>query len=293
LREISILLVFFRGVKRRATGVARLCAALVLAAVSAAAQGFELPPSTGFVNDFAGVVDAASRDRMETMARNFRDRTQIEIAVVTVASLQGRSKEDVGLQIGREWGVGAGAEKSGLVILLAPQERQSYIAVSRHLEDEITDGTAGAISRKATPYFREGKYGPGLSLMLESVLATIADKQGISIEGIDQRQAYREERPPPRASGSPWVSRIITLLIVLFVIYSFSRGGGGGYGGRRRRYYGPSPWIIPGVFWGGGGGSRGGFGGGGWGGGGGGGGGGWGGFGGGGDFGGGGGGDSW
>src|SRR6185369_8652747 len=131
-------MVFFSGVKRRAIRVVRLCIALVLAVVPAAAQGFELPPPTGFVNDFAGVVDAASRERMETMARNFRDRTQIEIAVVTVSSLQGRAKEDVGLQIGREWGIGGGQEKNGLVILLAPEEHQSYIAVSRHLEDEIT-----------------------------------------------------------------------------------------------------------------------------------------------------------
>jgi uncharacterized protein len=240
-------------------------------------------------------VDEASRARMETMAQNFRDRTQIEVAVVTFQSLEGRSIEETGLRIGREWGLGRDQEKNGVVLLLAVQERKSRIEVSRHLEDEVTDATSGIILRKSGPLFAQGQFGQGLQLALESVLATIADQKGISIEGIDQRQAYREQRPPPRSSGNSWPSRIITLLVVLFLIYSFTRGGGGGGGGwRRRRYYGPSPWIIPGVFWGGGGGSSGGFGGGGWGGGsGGGGGGGFGGFGGGGDFGGGGATDSW
>jgi uncharacterized protein len=280
-------------VKRTATRLARTLVVLALAAVPGFAQ-LVLPPSTGFVNDFANVVDAASRERMETMAKNFRDRTGIEVAVVTLQSLEGRPVEEVGLQIGREWSVGAKQEKDGVVVLLAVDDRRSRIEVSRHLEGDITDAASGSILRKARPDFAAGNYGAGLQVALESVLATIAESRGLSIEGIDQKQAYREPRRDPRAaSGGSWVSRIVFLIVIFFVISAFARGGGGGggYGGRRRRGF--SPWILPGVFWGGGGGG-GGFGGGSWGGGGGGGGGGgWGGFGGGGDFGGGGASDSW
>lgn len=283
--------VILEGVRRNATRAAVLATAAALLSVVAAAQTLQIPAPSGFVNDFANVVDASSRQRMETMAENFRKRTDIDVAVVTLQSLEGRPIEQVGLRIGREWKIGAGEEKNGVLILLAVEDRQSRIEVSRHLEDEITDGTAGAILRKARPYFKEEQYGRGLSVALESVLATIADKRGISIEGIDQRQAYRA---PQRQQTDSWLGRIISLAVLLFVIWVIARamGGGGGGGGGRRRRYGVSPWIFP-LIWGGGGWggrSRGGFGGGGWGGGGG---GGWGGFGGGGDFGGGGASDSW
>jgi uncharacterized protein len=274
-----------------------LAAALAAAVLPALAQAPELPPPTGFVNDFANVVDAASRERMETMARNFRDRTGIDVAVVTLPSLGGRPIEDVSIDLAREWKIGGGEDKDGVLVLLAVEDRRSRIETSRRLDDEITDGAAGSILRKGRAAFAQGQYGQGLQVVVESLLATLAEKRGVSIEGIDQRQAYREQpRPQRQPSGSSWLSRIIFLIVIVGVIYAFSRGGGGGGGGgrRRRRGYGVSPWIIPGVFWGGGGGgwggSSGGWGGGSWGGGGG---GGFGGFGGGGDFGGGGASDSW
>lgn len=281
---------------RTVPGLAALALALLAfgEAVPARAQSAdwrtELPAATGFVNDFAGVVDAASKARMETMARNFRDDTQIEVAVITVASLNGRPIEDVALAFGRQWGVGGGADRSGIVILLSIGDRQSRIEVSRHLEGDVTDGTAGEIVRQSRPQFARGEYGAGLALALESVLATIAEKRGLSIEGIDRARAYQPQSARSRPAGSPWPARIfmlVFLIILILVLVNLARRGGGGRGGGRRgrRWYGGSGWGGPfiGGSWGGGSGGGSSWDGGG----------GWGGFGGGGDFGGGGASDSW
>jgi uncharacterized protein len=261
--------------------------AILVFAASALAQT-KFPAPTGFVNDLASVIDPASKERMETMSRNFRDRTQIDVAVVTLPSLEGRAIEDVGIDLAREWKIGGGEEKDGILVLLAPNDRQTRIETSRKLDDEITDGQAGAILRDARPLFAGGQYGAGLSRVVESVYATIAKARGISIEGIDAARAYPARAAEPSGGQSP-LDGIIGLVVVFGLFWLMSKlfgGGGGGRGGRRRRY-GGGPWIIPfpiGGGWGGGGG-------GGWSGGGGG--SSWGGFGGGGDFGGGGASDSW
>ena len=271
---------------------------LILLLATGAAGQSPLPAPTGFVNDYANVVDEASRLRMETMGRNFRDRTGIDVAVVTLPSLEGRPIEDVGIDIARSWGIGGGADKDGVLILLAVEDRRSRIETSRKIDDEITDGVAGSILRRARPQFAAAQYGAGLQVALEGVLATIAEKRGISIEGIDQSRAYRPETPQRQqpSGGSSFFSRFVTLALLVFFLWIFTRGGGGGWGGgggrggrRRRGGYG-GPWILPIPIGGwGGGGSWGGSGGSGWGGGG----DSWGGFGGGGDFGGGGASDSW
>jgi uncharacterized protein len=249
----------------------------------AVAQELVPPTPTGFVNDYAGVLDAASVERMETMARNFRERTGVDVAVVTLRSLEGRPIEEVGLRMGRDWGIGAGEDKNGLLILLSVEDRRSRIEVSRHLEDEIPDITAGNILRQSRSYFAAGQFGQGLQLALETVLATIAQQQGISIDGIDQRRAYSEQQQPrSRSRGGGSSSSIVTFLIIIFIIFVVFNMLGGGR--RRSGCGGCIPIFIPTGGWGGGG----------WGGGSGGGdGGGWGGFGGGGDFGGGGASDSW
>src|SRR5690242_4612519 len=87
-----------------------------------------LPPPRGFVNDFAGVIDAATDARMEATLRQVQQLTHGDITVVTLSDLGGRPQSDVALQIGRRWGVGgtgaAGdpAKNLGVVVLLVPRK---------------------------------------------------------------------------------------------------------------------------------------------------------------------------
>ena len=71
-----------------------LMALLVLLPFPLVVQADQYPSPRGFVNDFAGVIDAGDASRMEAMLRQLRDQTGIEIAVVTVSSLDGRAIED-------------------------------------------------------------------------------------------------------------------------------------------------------------------------------------------------------
>src|SRR5206468_12277124 len=66
-----------------------------------------IPPPRGFVNDFAGLSDAASIQHMEAVVSEVREKTKGEIAVVTLPDIDDRAPSDVALQIGRQWGVGA------------------------------------------------------------------------------------------------------------------------------------------------------------------------------------------
>src|SRR5438105_8444330 len=94
-----------------------LCCALLQIAV---------PPPRGYVNDFAGVLDAASVAHMEAVIAELREKTRGEIAVVTLRDLGDRAASDAAVQIGRQWGVGARgaagdpAKNLGVVILLVP-----------------------------------------------------------------------------------------------------------------------------------------------------------------------------
>src|SRR5947208_15084389 len=87
-----------------------------------------VPPPRGYVNDFAGVLDAESVAHMDAVIAEVRDKTRGEIAVVTLSDIDDRSAADVALQIGRQWGVGAKGEAGeptnnlGGVLLLVPEK---------------------------------------------------------------------------------------------------------------------------------------------------------------------------
>ena len=282
----------------------------VLASVAFAQP--QLPAYTGMVNDFAGKLSDAKRQQLESLLENFRTRSGIEIAIVTMRfdDLQGYAVEDYSLQLARKWGIGGDSEKRGLLLLVAIKDPNTggysdnlyhgstRLEVSRHLEGDIPDGLAGEIIRKMRDDFQKGNFDQALTTGEQTILATLAQKLGISMEGIDQTQAYRAPtRRPQRGRGgiSP-VMIIVIVFIFLAIINALGRGGRGGPGGRYRRS-GLGWMLLPFIFGGGrggwGGSDWGGSSGSGWGGGGGGDGGGFGGFGGGGDFGGGGASDSW
>jgi len=258
-----------------------------------------LPPPTGYVNDYAGVVDSASKARMETTLGNLDRQQQIQMSVVVVETTGGREIFDYSLAVARGWGIGAkDAKKPSLLLLAAIKDRTGFTQVSRHLEGDLPDGLVGQIQREnIVPAFRAGEYGRGLEDTINAYIGIIAEKNGFSTDTIFGPGKTSSPSRYTREKKSSWSSCVVGIFIIavilIFVLRARGRGGPGGGGG------GWLTWLLINSLLNSGGGSRssgwggGGFGGFGGGGGSSGGGGGFGGFGGGGDFGGGGAGVSW
>jgi uncharacterized protein len=66
------------------------------------AQGIQIPPPTGLVNDFAHVVQRDAAQRMERIAGDVRAKSRGEMTIVTLPDIGTRDVQEVALQIGRE-----------------------------------------------------------------------------------------------------------------------------------------------------------------------------------------------
>ena len=256
---------------------------LLLAGGSAIGQTTKLPlpQPTGYVNDYAGVIDGVTRDRLETTLGNLDRQQHIQFAVVTVDTTGGQDIFDYSLAVARGWGIGSkDTSKPSLLLLVAIKDRKYFTQVSRHLEGDLPDGLVGQIQREQlVPAFRAGQYGKGLSDTVNAYITTVATKNGFSTDTI---LAPGQTAVPVRSGGktSSWISRLIvffTLAIILIVLLAIRASGGrGGRGGggwlnllllslimNRGRGSGSSGWGGGGFGGGSGGGGFGGFGGGG------------------------------
>lgn len=231
------------------------------------------------VVDKAGVIDAATQARLETIFSNLKERGDIEFGVLTVPTTGDLDIFDFSLAVARGWGIGPkGGDKAGFLLVVAIQDRKYFTQVSDHLEGDLPDGLVGQIQReKLIPAFRQGNYSKGILDTIEAYVAVLGAKRGFTIEGIDQSKAIRER--PATQTDEPQSSRLshcvvlILIVIVLLIISSASRGGGGclqalllantvnSITGSRR--WGSGSGWSGGGFGGGGGGFGGGFGGGG------------------------------
>src|SRR3954467_14150884 len=150
-------------------------------------QTFSLPQPVGYVNDFAQLIDAATKARIEAIAADVKTKSGGEIVVVTLQSLGGRPIEEVALRVGREWkggqsgGAGDRARNAGTIILVAPNERQMRIEVGSGAEGFLNDARTGVIQDEAKPLFQAGDYSGGIELMTQRVAERYATEYNFTL----------------------------------------------------------------------------------------------------------------
>jgi uncharacterized protein len=210
----------------------------LLCNITALGQTAAIPAPTGnAVNDFANVIDPTTRRVLEERLIDLKRTADIEFAVVTVPTTGNLTAFDYTLRLAREWGIGpSGGEQKGLILLVAVNDRKYQIQPSRHLQGDLPDGLVGEIGRRMRDPFRQGDYSGGISTAVEGIIATLAEKRGFRLDGIDPRQAVPDAQPIRESRRGSGCSPCVVIFIVLFIILIlFSnrgrRGGGGGFGG--------------------------------------------------------------
>src|SRR3989344_4838195 len=121
------------------------------------------PKPIGHVTDSANIINPSARQELEAKLREYRDKTSIEIAIVTVLSLNGLSVEEYTINLAQKWGVGDKKKDNGIVLLVAPNERKMRIEVGYGMEPDLTDAEAGRIIQNdIIPSFKSGQIQAGI-----------------------------------------------------------------------------------------------------------------------------------
>jgi uncharacterized protein len=224
----------------------------------------EIPPLTQPVNDFANVIDPSSEAATGELIRSLQQASGDVVVVATIETFAPYADlREYAVRMFENGGRGIGqrGKDNGLLVVVAVADRQVWIEVGYDLEEFITDGFAGETSRQfMAPEFRRGAYGAGVLAGVSRLIARIAERRNVTIQGV---------RPDPTPSV-PTAGSGQTILIALFVLFAVINAIAGRTrrGRRFRRQWGgiPGGWHSGAGSFGGGfggfGGRGGGFGGG-------------------------------
>jgi tetratricopeptide (TPR) repeat protein len=164
-----------------------------------------LPPPAGRVNDYAGVIEASVKERLENMLANLKQRGGIEFVVVTVKSTEGKDIFDYSLQLTREWKIGSMQGKdNSLLLVLSTDDGKFITQISRGFKGEMPDGLLGEMGNRMRPSIGSGNYSEALMTAVQTFITQIAERRGFSVEGMEQAQAAAaaEPTPPPQVAES-------------------------------------------------------------------------------------------
>jgi uncharacterized membrane protein YgcG len=145
---------------------------------AAEAENLLLPQPSGFVNDFAKVLDEQSKTRLDQLVRKLKERSRIEFAVVTVETTGKQDIFDYSLALARSWGVGSKPRGDGLLLLVAVKDRKWRVQVSRSLEADLPNDAVGELGSLMNEPFRRGDYGEGLTKCVEAIIARLSERRG-------------------------------------------------------------------------------------------------------------------
>ena len=188
---------------------------------------YNIPDKPSFIPPIIDSTETLSTneyDKLYYKLKTYSDSTSTEIIIVIIPTTKG---ENIGLlapKWGHKWEIGQEKEDNGVFILLAKNDRKIWISPGYGVEDRLTAGTLGEITRNIIiPEFKKGSYYNGLDKGTDAIFNVLS--------GTYKRQGTQ------KPSRFPF--EIFCILFVIFIIFiiaiSKSRGGGRGGGNRGNR----------------------------------------------------------
>lgn len=179
---------------------------------------FKIPPKPDFqtsVYDYANLLSAQEKSALEEKLIRYSDSTSTQIVVATVETI---NNEDIGIltpKWAQEWGIGGTAKQdNGVFILVAKAEHKIWISPGYGLEDRLTAGIGGEITRNIIiPEFKAGSYYRGLDKGADALFDVFKGK-------------YKGEKKKTKEKSFPIVPIIIIVIIILVIISKNRKGGG-------------------------------------------------------------------
>src|ERR1700674_3864875 len=166
---------------------------------------------TGYVNDFAHVLDQATISQITDIARQVDEKAHAQMAVLTVNSLDGSDIETYAVDLFKKWGVGAKSTNRGVLIVYAIKEHRARIEVGYGLEPILPDGKVGGFQREAIPLMRSEAYDQALLLVTSRVADVIASDAGIQLTNSLPRAPAGRVREP---GGALSIGGILVLIVI-------------------------------------------------------------------------------
>jgi uncharacterized membrane protein YgcG len=149
--------------------------AVLTARSHAGAQEQRLSKRAGHINDFAEVLDAPTKERLEAVLEKLQDKTRLDFVVATIKTAGNVDLYDYSLTMANDWKVGtpASADRS-LLIVIAADNGRFFSQVTRGARIYLPEGLVGEMGQR----IREKIAGGGVGDAVMTGVRVFVDRLG-------------------------------------------------------------------------------------------------------------------
>ncbi len=214
------------------------------------------PKLTGRVVDDAHLLSPEQVAQLTQLSAEVEQASSRQFVIATIPDLQGYDIADYGYQLGRAWQIGQKEANSGILLIVAPNERKVRIEVGYGLEPIMTDALSSQIINETiVPKFKAGDMAGGIVAGAQAIAAQMKQPLEAAEQKAKAAQDAATKAPAGKRHGGGLPIGLLFWFIILVVVLvpMLAR-----FGGRRR----PGPWdgqayrgrdsdsgVLPIVLW--------------------------------------------
>ncbi len=181
------------------------------------------PAPKGHVNDLANIIPDDREAVLEQSLRDYEARTTIEMAVVTTPSLEGQAIEEYSIALAREWGIGKKGADNGVLVLIAPNDREFRVEVGSGLEGDLTDADSGIMAREIlVPAFRAEPpdYAGGIEGLTQALIEHLGPMTAEQRADFHRKrkEAQRRENELSEARAAEFIGTVVMVVFVIAIV---------------------------------------------------------------------------
>ena len=154
------------------------------------------------VTDVAGIIDAQTRARLESVLGQLQDKSKIEFYVAVVDTTDGMAIADYSQRLAREWNVGSKTSRGkSLLLVVSSASKTSFTQFTRAVQGDLPDGILGEVSYRMSGPLVEGRFTEAVEVGVYTFVNAVADKFGFSALELERRGIAADGSTKPLADA--------------------------------------------------------------------------------------------
>lgn len=225
---------------------------------NASSGGLNFPEISNRIVDNAHLLSSETKTSLGTKLASLEQKTGDQIVVATLPSLYGYDIETYANGLFRHWALGQKQINNGVLLVVAPNEREVRIEVGYGLEAILTDALSSTvINAIIIPNFRNGNFDKGISEGVNAIEDILTgskadfDSRIKAYQQIEQEKIEQQRKQDLIANAITFIVFFIFVVLpilasifgtkvgpgryrwlgIVFVLWFLGSGRGGGFGG--------------------------------------------------------------
>ena len=202
---------------RKTKKILAICCCLFMTCFLSSVQAEDIPEPTKdfYVNDYANMLDTASKDHIMVINNELYETYEVQLVVATVEQVPDGNMEDYAYKLFNKWKIGTSKTNRGILLLLSKRDDDYWIMQGKGLTKTMPSSELSDIlSDNLEADFAKKEYGAGVTKTVDALVKKVES----SVKPVAKKSENTENKNTSATTTSEEESSVSFFDMILGVV---------------------------------------------------------------------------